>query len=103
MFDPGVIPLGDGRLVDLGSWERLRYAGLLVRIGFHSPLSVVIDSAKANGICDEFERQEQRVRELAQARAAVSVGAGMHKDVVEAVAKLWLHACRDCGMTGDVK
>jgi hypothetical protein len=100
MFDEGVLFQPDGRRVDLLSWERLRYAEMLVHLGWRHDLRIISDPERARAIVDEFADLERRVRSQADARAAAYVGAGGRDEVAEAILRIWHGKCRAAGMVG---
>ena len=99
MFDEGVVIQPDGKRVDLGSWERLRYAEMLVRLGWRHDLRIVADPQRAEAIAYGFNEVEHRLRDEAAKRAAAYVSAGHRDEVAEAVVRIWFDRCRAGGMS----
>lgn len=99
LLEPGLIVGRDGRRVDVGTFERVRYAAMLAELGFESQLLIPTDSAKAIAIVDhvcllgEQLRAEARRLILAHVSDSVTVEA-----VTQAVEGHWHRRCRDAGM-----
>src|SRR5205823_5125567 len=98
LFDAGVIRIADGKSVDLGSWERVRYAAMLLAIGFSSPLTIVRDAVRAGAILDAFDADVARFRIRAKEVAASYVSERAGDGVVQAAERLWMRTCRARGM-----
>jgi hypothetical protein len=98
LFGPGTVSLPDGTEMDLGSYERVRYAVMLRSIGFEPPIIVPTDGATAGLIVDAYEAEMLRFREDARECAAAQVGGASVHDVVAEAERLWLRASRDAGM-----
>jgi hypothetical protein len=99
LFDPGLIVGRGGLRADLGTFERVRYAGMLVELGFESPLLVPTDSDKANAIVDCVWQVRERVRRQARERALGYGGDGVVAEKVMALVEdHWHRRCRDEGM-----
>lgn len=100
LMDPGAIRGSGGTVVDLGSFARVRYAKLLLTIGFQPPLEIPMDSEAAGRIADTFEKELARVATLAKDKASAYVGdAAQQNAVVAAVKRYWFRKCQDAGMS----
>lgn len=100
LFDGGKVTIAPGKIVDLGSYDRVRYAAMLSTIGFESPLEIPEDSRRCGGIVDRFIAENRRLRAEAAHRAKGYVGAhtGSFEAVVDAVEKAWFRKMRAIGM-----
>lgn len=97
MFDPGVVTDPSSKVHDLLTYDRVRFARMLLDIGFRSPLAVPTSSEKCAAIADSFDREQEKLRRDAKRRAASYVGRG-HEGVQTAVERLWARASRAAGM-----
>ena len=96
---PGLLVHSDGSQTDLGSFERVRYADMLLSIGFEPPLVIPIDSTRAGAIADVFERTRTELVNVASKRAALYVGSDdAVRAVVKAVERHWMRNCRLAGL-----
>lgn len=99
LFDAGVLRGHGGRSVDLGSFSRVRFVGMLRELGFESPLSVLSNPTKAGAVVDQFERDRRRFLAEARRRASGYVnGAEVVAEAVSVAERHWFHACRTAGM-----
>jgi len=98
---PGLLFHHDGSQTDLGSFERVRYAEMLLTIGFEPPLGIPGDSVRAGAIVDTFDRGRARLIDLASRKASAYVGdEEAIRSVVKLVERQWLRACRLGGFAG---
>jgi hypothetical protein len=103
LFDPGFVPGPEGP-IDLGSWDRVRFAAMLAEIGFHAPFLIPVDRRRATTIADGFDTDKQAFVELATRTAREIAPAASVDDVVAGAQALWFRACRASGMgTSDVQ
>jgi hypothetical protein len=100
MFDAGVIRAPNGTDTDLGSWNRARYAGALLRLGFDSPLLIPTDPAIAGQVVDRIETEQKRLDDAALKLAKERIGATQAREVTDAVLRSWRHRCHDGGQRG---
>lgn len=99
LFDAGIVHLGGGKQVDLGSHDRVRYAAMLSQIGFEPPFDIPVDSVKAGAIVDAFIAEHAKLRRLAKKHAQGYVkNSDSVRTVVEAVERMWLKGMRLRGM-----
>lgn len=100
LFDGGVIHFQKGKPVDLGSYERVCYAGMLGELGFEPPLVIPRDPLRAQAIVDAFVDERRRVESQARTRASAYVSS---PDTLTAALSLtdryWIARCREGGMT----
>lgn len=98
MIDPGHASDAGGVSIDLGSWARVQYAGMLLDLGFRPPLSVPTSEARASQIVEAFTNERRGfvldVRRLASQYAGAEAEA-----VIEQVDRRFRQACRAGGMT----
>ena len=100
LFEAGVVFAVDGGRVDLGSYDRARYLGMLLAIGFEPPFEVPVDSTKARAIVDAFEKDLAALQREVRARAEAYLGEPRAVDaVVNAVQQLWFRKGRSLSMT----
>jgi hypothetical protein len=99
MFQPGIISVPGGKEVDLGSYDRVRYASMLITMGFLPPLLIPTDPSRAGVIADAFQSQLLAFRAQARARASNYIAGPSIHGVVEAAERLWLRARREHGMS----
>ncbi len=100
LLQPGFLPIGDGKGVDLGSYERVRYAAMLTSLGFEPPYDIPRDSDKAGAIVDAFALDMARLRSEVQDKArAVSNDDRTVDSIVQAVQRLWFRKSRALGMS----
>lgn len=99
LLQPGFLPVGDGKGVDLGSYDRVRYAALLVSLGFEPPYDIPRDPDKAGEIVDAFTVDMTKLRSEVRDRArAFSTDERTVDSIVHAVQRLWLRKSRAVGM-----
>jgi hypothetical protein len=99
LFEPGSVPLSDGKHHDLGSYDRVRYAAMLIGIGFQPPLSIPTDPIRAAAIVDNYDTTLTKLRHRARGHAAAYVSESAYVSVVAQVTRNWHRACRHAGMT----
>lgn len=100
LLQPGFLPVGDGKGVDLGSYDRVRYAALLASLGFEPPYDIPRDSDKAGAIVDAFTLDMTKLRSEVGDRARAFTTDGRTVDsIVHAVQRLWFRKSRALGMT----
>ena len=97
LFDPGIVPGPEGP-IDLGSWDRVRFAAMLAEIGFHPPFLIPVNRRKAATLADGFDTDRQAFLELATRTAREIAPAASVDDVVAGAQALWFRACRASGM-----
>lgn len=98
LFDETKVMLPNGRSIDLGSWERVRYLRLLKDIGFHSPFTLPTDAVRSGAIVDQFSEAKERLTATAREMSTTRVGRDGRERVVELVVEQWLKSCREAGM-----
>ncbi len=98
LVDPGRVPTVVGKETDLGSFARVRYVAMLLKIGFAPPLSIPKDHGAAARVVDTFDRALDAFRSAALEKARAYVGGGRAEDVVQGAERLWLGDCRAYGM-----
>ena len=98
LFDETNLSLPNGAVVDLASWERVRYLALLRTIGFHSPFTLPIDGTRAGAIVDQFAEARQRLIDAASEMSNSRVSKDRREKVVHLVIERWLKACREASM-----
>ena len=95
---PGLLVHSDGSQTDLGSFERVRYAEMLLAIGFEPPLVIPLDATRAGAIADAFERTHKQLLSTTASKAALYVGSNdAVRTVVKAVERHWMRYCRLAG------
>src|SRR6266508_879825 len=98
LFDETKVSLPNGTMLELDSWDRVRYLSLLKEIGFHSPFTLPKDATRAGAIVDQFAEARQRQRGVAEEMAISRVTKDKRQKVVDLVVERWLKACREAGM-----
>lgn len=97
MFGAGEVQAPNGEPIDLGSFARVRYIDMLLRLGFHPPLLVPVDAHVAAQIADLYEQTLARIDKEAKALAESNVGHDAGREVTDAVIRMWRHACHGAG------
>lgn len=97
MFGAGEIQAPNGESIDLGSFARVRYVDMLLRLGFHPPLLVPVDAQIAAQIADLYEQTLARIDKEAMALAKSTIGDDATHEVADAVIRMWRHACHSAG------
>lgn len=97
LIDAGMVTTREGVTIDLRSWERVRYLGMLVSIGFRSPFAVPLESARAESIVEGYEQQLDALLERARERARSFVSGETIDEVVDGVRRHWHRKCRSAG------
>lgn len=93
LFDVGVIR-SKTKLVDLGSFERVRYVGMLRTLGIVGNVEVPLSSARAAAVVDLFEREQTRFQTIAEEAASKYISS---RDAIRSVVeKARLHWYKDC-------
>jgi hypothetical protein len=100
MFEAGVALAPNGEPVDLGSYERVRYADMLLRLGFRPPLLIPTDAEIAGKVADSHVKAHRKLETAALKLARTYIGAAQAREVGDAVLRMWRHACQDGGMRG---
>lgn len=96
---PGVLLHPDGSETDLKSFERVRYADMLLSIGFEPPLVIPMSGVRAGAIAEAFVEQRRRLLASAAERASTYVSdTDAIQTVVKTVERHWLRGCRAAGM-----
>ena len=96
---PGLVALSDGNQEDLGSFDRVRYAAMLLAIGFEPPLRIVTVHKKAGAVVAAFEKLQTGLHAEALKRSQTYVkDEDSRRAVVAIVERRWLRACREAGM-----
>lgn len=94
LFDAGVIHLKN-KIIDLGSFDRVRYVAMLRTLGIVGNVEVPTSASKARAICELFEKDQKRFDELALPQATKYIsGADAVAEVVEVARKHWYSASR---------
>lgn len=94
LFDVGVVRTKT-KIIDLGSFERVRYVAMLREIGIVGNVEVPISAARAAAVADLFEAEQVRFAELCAVHAAKYVsGKEAIRDVMERARHHWFGACR---------
>ena len=97
LIEPGVVQ-GIGERVDLGSFERVRYAAMLIEVGFRSPLLVPPDPGTATRVVDEYVDAKAKLRTSVMKQASAYVAGSAVDKIVRGVEHRWLRSCREVGM-----
>jgi hypothetical protein len=101
LFDAGVIHLKN-KVVDLGSYERVRYVAMLRTLGIVGSVEVPTSASRARAICELFEKDQKRFDELALPQAARYIsGVDAVAEVVEVARKHWYSASRKSALAKD--
>lgn len=100
MLQPGRAIGRTGEEVDLGSWHRVQYAGMLLNLGVRGPLPIPLEEQRAQIVVTRFSDESRRLLHAAEARAVAYSGADA-QSVVDQVISLWHRACIDAGLTPD--
>jgi hypothetical protein len=98
LFDETKVALPNGAMLELSSWERVRYLSLLKEIGFHSPFSLPKDATRAGAIVDQFAEALLRVRDASGTMSTSRVTKDKRDKVIQLVIERWLKSCREAGM-----
>lgn len=97
MIEPGLVSDPSGASIDLGSWDRVRYAGMLLDIAFRPPLWIPESAHRARQTVERFE--SARAVLLGEAYRRALLYTVIDADAVVAqVEQLWLRTCRRGGM-----
>lgn len=98
LFDAGVIHL-QGKRINLGDFQRVRYVGMLRELGIVGAVEVPLSATKAGAIVDLFEKEKPRFVQLAQERAKKYISSEASVAEVVAIAQRhWFTACRKKSM-----
>ena len=97
LIEPGVLSDGTHR-VDLASHDRVRYAAMLIAIGFTGPVFVPKDGIKAGSIARLFGEAASDLRDAAEKKAVAYVGREAAERAATVTVESWLRACRRAGM-----
>jgi hypothetical protein len=88
--------------VDLGSYDRVRYVGMLRTLGIVGSVEVPTSSSRAKAICELFEKDQRKFDQLAMPQAAKYIsGADAVVEVVEIARKYWYAASRKSALAKD--
>jgi hypothetical protein len=98
MFDAGVVRAPNGQPIDLGSYERVRYAHMLLRLGFRAPLLIPTRPEDAARVANSYSIAYAKLDSEALRLARAYIGPGQAREVADAVLRRWRHACHDAGM-----
>ena len=97
MFDAGRVQAPNGQSIDLGDWNRVRYAGMLVHLGFRSPLPIPRDPTVARNVVDAYDAGRAHLEREALRLGTQYMGAARAAEVAAAVMRMWRHACHEAG------
>lgn len=98
LFDSGFITAPNGQQVDLGDYDRVRYAAMLLEIGFRSPLRVPTDARTCEKVCHAYDVAVARFQREAARLANRSLPDEQANDAIQIARRLWRHACQAAGM-----
>ncbi len=99
LFQAGVVPTSDGELRDLESFGRVRYASMLLELGFEPPLLVLRDASRAAAIADLFAKHTRDMRKEAASRSKAYVSdPSLIQGITDAVQRYWHRKSRTKGM-----
>lgn len=94
LFDEGVIRT-KSKAIDLGSYERVRYAAMLRVLGLVGNVELPTSAPKAGAIADLFDKHQKLFQTMASENASKYIsGAEAVSEVVEIARKHWYAACR---------
>jgi hypothetical protein len=100
---PGAIALQGGGYADLGSFDRVRYAAMLLHSGFEPPVQILRSAKKAGAVVEAFETTRRLLLQEADRRASAYVRDDDSKgSVIPLVERKWLSTCREAGMLPSV-
>ena len=99
LIDPGRIEMSDGTEGDLGTWDRVMYATMLLSIGFKPPLPVPLDSARAARIVSDYEREAAYLDRLAREKGNELVDGYELNALVRFIRREWHAVCQEAGPT----
>jgi hypothetical protein len=99
MFDAGHVRAPNGQTTDLGSWDRVRYAAMLLRLGFQSPLAIPVDADAARAVADAYDATRARLEREALRLGTQNIGSVRAREVADEVLRMWRHACHEAGMS----
>jgi hypothetical protein len=97
LLDANLATTREGATEDLGSWERVRYLGMLVTIGFRSPFALPVNGERAASIVTAHEQYVGDLRFRARERATSFVAEQALDEVVQAVERHWHRKSRAAG------
>lgn len=98
-FEAGVVHGRNGKPVDFGSYDQVRYGAMLSEIGFEPPFQIPADPVRAGAIVDCYRSELEAFRTEARERAGAYVGRGTSiLAVVEQAQRAWLRRMRAMGM-----
>lgn len=94
LFDAGTIRTKT-KVLNLGSFQRVRYAGMLQTIGLVGSIEVPVSETKAGAISDLFEKDQRRFMKLAIENSSKYIsGASSIGEAADIAQKFWFAACR---------
>jgi hypothetical protein len=82
--------------VDLGSWDRVRYAGMLLDLGFRPPFPVPNDADRCSQIVDQYTVERAHLIELTRSKASAYTGRDLEALIAHVVDR-WRRASRNLG------
>jgi hypothetical protein len=100
MFDGGFVKTPNGSTIDLGDYQRARYAGILLMLGFSSPLLIPTDPDTARRVCEAYIKAARTLDKLALRSAKEAIGAQQGREAADIAMRMWRHSCHDAGMRG---
>jgi hypothetical protein len=101
MFDAGIVRAPNGEAIDLGSYERVRYADMLLRLGFRPPLLIPKGAETARTVVNAYEKASAKIDRDALKLAKTYIGNEQVREVADAVMRMWRHSSHDSGMRGE--
>lgn len=94
LFDVGII-CSKTKVVDLGSFDRVRYVAMLRELGIVGNIEVPLSETRAAAVVDLFERERASFATISEEAAAKYVSSReAMKVVVEKVRQHWYKDCR---------
>jgi hypothetical protein len=100
MFEGGRVKAPNGSTIDLGDYQRARYAGMLLRLGFSSPLLIPTDPELAREVCNAYDKVSLSLELEAKKAAKKAISPHQADEAVDIALRLWRHASHDGGMRG---
>lgn len=98
MFDAGHVKAPNGTTVDLGDYQRARYVGMLLKLGFASPLLVPVDPSVCQAVCDAYETACVDLDRRALKSAKDAIGTAQAREAADIALRQWRQAAHDAGM-----
>jgi hypothetical protein len=100
MFGGSEVKAANGSTLDLGHYQRARYVGLLLELGFSSPLVIPRDVEVARMVCDAYDRASATLDRQAMNLAKETIGRRQAREAADLALRSWRNACHDAGMRG---